>query len=174
MLQSQCGHQRHRPAQSPDQRHPARLRWLGPLSSPVTSYQYDKASNFRFVTDPLGNVTEYVYDNLNRLVTLFEADPDGGGPLARPQWQYQYDAAGNLIQVTDPLARRTVREFDRLDRLVAVTQHDVTPPTVSVATITQGAITNEVHAPIAHNALRRSGTARQADLLVPRHGIARR
>jgi YD repeat-containing protein len=51
----------------------------GPLSSPVWSFLYDARGNRQFVTDPLGNVTEYVYNERNWVEQTIEADPDGAG-----------------------------------------------------------------------------------------------
>ena len=58
---------------------------------PETQYQYDKAGNLRFVIDALGNVTEMVYDNRDRLVEIVLPDPGGQGS---PRITYTYDAAG--------------------------------------------------------------------------------
>ena len=38
----------------------------GALTSPVTEYSYDLAGNLINVTDPLGNITSYDYDNRDR------------------------------------------------------------------------------------------------------------
>ncbi len=46
---------------------------------PVTQTDFDCNGNLVETTDPLGRVTEYEYDDLNRLVTRIDPDPDGSG-----------------------------------------------------------------------------------------------
>ncbi len=117
----------------------------GPLAAPVTSYTYDAAGNLLTETDPLGNVTTYLYDSLDRVTRETGADPDGAGPLAAPQTNYTYDSADNLLTVSDPLSRVTSHEYDNLGRRTKVTQPDpdgagplaapvTTPPTTRPAT----------------------------------------
>ena len=96
----------------------------GLLTSPTTEYAYDKASNLRFITDPLGNVTEYVYDARNRRITEVLPDPDGAGSLTSPEIGYAYDDAGQLTSVTDPLGRVTSYQYDALGRMISVTLPD--------------------------------------------------
>ncbi len=74
------------------------------------------AGNLLTETDPLGNVTEYEYDALDRLIRIIQPDPDGQGALESPETQYAYDAAGRLTSVTDPLGRVTGYEYDALGR----------------------------------------------------------
>ncbi|MHB1038490.1 MAG: RHS repeat-associated core domain-containing protein, partial [Pirellulales bacterium] len=75
----------------------------GVLPRPVTVTGYDKEGRLRFVTDPLGHVTEHQYDGADRLEKLIEPDPDGPtGQLLSPVTTYAYDKVGNLRFVTDP------------------------------------------------------------------------
>jgi RHS repeat-associated protein len=87
-------------------------------------YGYDDVGNLTSVTDPLGHVTQYAFDALDRRVQVTQPDPDGAGPLAAPVTLYQYDAAGNLVKVTDALGRETSYTYDALDRLAQQTMPD--------------------------------------------------
>ena len=64
------------------------------------------------VTDPLGNVTRYEYDQLDR--TVAERVERNGESLVT---QYQFDGVGNLLQVTDRLGRVRKMDYDALGRL---------------------------------------------------------
>ena len=94
------------------------------MSSPVTDFGYDGNGNRTSVTDPLGRETFYAYDEVDRLISVTQPDPDGGGPLASPVTEYEYDAVGNLLTVIDPLNNETTFAYDALRRLTTVTQAD--------------------------------------------------
>ncbi len=96
----------------------------GPLTAPVTSYTYDTSGNLLTETDPLGNVTTYAYDSLDRVTSETGADPDGAGPLTAAQTTYTYNTADQLLTVTDPLSRVTTYEYDTLGRRTKVIQPD--------------------------------------------------
>jgi RHS repeat-associated protein len=86
----------------------------------TVQYAYDENGNLATSTDPMGNVTSYTYDNLDRLVC--ETDPNPGtGDCGAPQTQYRYDALGNKISESDPNGYTTKYVYDELDRLAAVT-----------------------------------------------------
>ena len=74
---------------------------------PITEFEYNKLGNLRFVTDPLGNVTEYQYDARYRLVKVIQPDPDGVGGASAPETDYEYDDAGQLISVASALEGET-------------------------------------------------------------------
>ena len=65
--------------------------------------------NLLTLTDPLGNVTTWTYDHLNRLLTKTQTGLAGSD-------QYQYDAAGNLIQSTDRNNKVNQYVYDALNR----------------------------------------------------------
>jgi YD repeat-containing protein len=103
-------------------------------AAPVYEYQYDKVSNLRFEIDPLGRVTEYRYDNRDRLVKVIHPDPDGPqGPLAAPATAYVYNAAGELKEVKelenadDLTGPTTFYDYDELGRLEKLTLPDPDP-----------------------------------------------
>lgn len=76
----------------------------GSATAPETTYRYDAAGQLLSVTDPLGRVTSYTYDNMGRQKTVTLPDPDGiapAGPLAAPVTTYVYNANGQLASVID-------------------------------------------------------------------------
>jgi len=76
------------------------------------------------MTDELGNVTSYEYDNLGRRIKVTLPDPDGAGSATAPETTYSYDAAGQLLSVTDPLNRTTTYTYDDMGRQKTVTLAD--------------------------------------------------
>jgi RHS repeat-associated protein len=80
--------------------------------------------NLLTVTDALGNVTEYQYDNLFRQILVIAADPDGTGGLASPETEFSYDLLGRMTSMTDPLDRVASYEYDVLGRRIKVVQPD--------------------------------------------------
>ena len=73
------------------------------------------------MTDPLGHVTQYEYDNLYRVTRRTEEDLDGAGPLTNPVTTFSYDLVDNMRSLTDPLGNTTAYAYDDLDRLVTET-----------------------------------------------------
>jgi RHS repeat-associated protein len=74
----------------------------------ATTYAYDGHGNLTAVTDPNGNVTEYVYDDFGQL--LSQESPVSGTTL------YEYDASGQLTETTDANNAVTTRTYDALGR----------------------------------------------------------
>ena len=71
--------------------------------------------------DATGQVTRYGYDNLYRLTSVTQPDPDGDtGAQAAPVTRFGYDANGNRTSVTDPLNHTTRTEYDALNRVKRV------------------------------------------------------
>jgi RHS repeat-associated protein len=75
----------------------------------TTELAYDQVGNLVSVTDSLGRVALYVYDDADRVTQ--QTDPAGNVTT------YAYDAAGNLVTITDPLGRVTQFRYDALNRL---------------------------------------------------------
>jgi RHS repeat-associated protein len=86
----------------------------GDLEAPVTEYEYDAVGNLLQVTDPTGRTTDYVYDDLDRLLSVTLAE----GTADEATTEYAYDEAGNLFSVTDALGRTTYFVYDALGRAV--------------------------------------------------------
>jgi RHS repeat-associated protein len=70
----------------------------------VTLYDYDDARNLTSQTDPLGRVTTYAYDAMNRRTSMTLPDPDGVGGVTSSVWSWTYDAWGRMLSETDPLS----------------------------------------------------------------------
>jgi YD repeat-containing protein len=83
-----------------------------------TEYSYDNAGNLiavrdaRAVLEDRQDVTQYTYNDLNRLVS--ESDP-----LDNTTY-YAYDAEGNRTVITDTLSAATHYNYDALNRLIAI------------------------------------------------------
>lgn len=78
-----------------------------------TAYEYDAAGNMSKVTDPVGRVTTYAYDNRNRRITEF-------APLNRTT-DLNYDVAGNLVWTHFPDGTIISKEYDSMNRLTRST-----------------------------------------------------
>ncbi|MDA8743806.1 RHS repeat protein [Rubripirellula amarantea] len=77
----------------------------GTVDQAVTEFDYDARGNLIAVTDPVGRITQYRYDLLNRMVGMIEPDPDAAGPLLSAATRYDYDAFGN------PVATETINSY---------------------------------------------------------------
>jgi RHS repeat-associated protein len=77
----------------------------------VWRYAYDIQGNLTSVTDPNGNVTNYLYDDFTR--TLSQTSPVSGVTV------YTYDAAGNALTTTDANGATTARTYDPLNRVLS-------------------------------------------------------
>ena len=94
---------------------------MGTVDEEVMQYEYDAAGNPTAVIDANLNRTEFTFDDLNRLVRITEADPDGGGPLTSPVTEFAYDANGNIEVVTDAGGSTKTNAYDSLNRLIMST-----------------------------------------------------
>ncbi|MCA9208829.1 MAG: VCBS repeat-containing protein, partial [Planctomycetales bacterium] len=87
----------------------------------VTTYSYRSDDGLvETITDPLGRVTRFSYDEFCRLIGVVFAE---GTPEQTPA-SYDYDDAGNLIAVTDELGRVTRYEYDARGRVLRVVPPD--------------------------------------------------
>ena len=82
----------------------------------TTSYEYDANGNKIKMTDPRGNVMQYEYDGLNRLIKVIHQD--------RSFKSIVYDLNGNKIKITDEIGNIDLFEYDALNRVVT-TAHDM-------------------------------------------------
>ena len=90
---------------------------------PAIKTTYDDYGRVKSVRDQLGNVTNYVYDNLGRKTREIGAGLDGNpstndGPVT----QYAYDADGNLTAVIDPVGNVAIYEYDAFGRRTTTSQ----------------------------------------------------
>jgi len=86
-----------------------------------TAYTYDANGNQRYVTDPKGNTTEFVYDDYNRLAQTNHPETAEHGATNS---QTGYDALGRRIATLDQEDKRIEYSYDALGRLVEVRQED--------------------------------------------------
>jgi RHS repeat-associated protein len=100
---------------------------------PVTQFGYDPAGRVTSVTDPLGNVTSYTYDNVDRVVAVTRPRPSAGSALdfTTTSSYDNFDPMTNLVSrvTTDPNGNATKiatdaygREVRMTDQLAGVTQ----------------------------------------------------
>ena len=93
----------------------------------VTVFGYDAVGNQTLITDTLQRVTQYDYDDLNRVETV-TANYVSGGPVDHETnvvTRYTYDPAGNQETVTDGELRMTHYAYDPLNRVETVTANYV-------------------------------------------------
>ena len=99
----------------------------------ITRYGYDNNGNLTSVTDPRNFVTEFAYDELNRVAKETLPDPDGSGPLSRLVYESVYDGYNNLIKSTEEANgfpdREDIFEYDSRNRLVVEVFNQSTPQT---------------------------------------------
>ncbi|MDJ0674655.1 MAG: FG-GAP-like repeat-containing protein [Calothrix sp. MO_167.B42] len=86
----------------------------------VTSYTYTSDGQVDLMTDALGRVTDYDYDDLGRLVRV----TDALGTVDEAVQQFEYDAAGNQTAVIDENGNRTEFVYDAMNMLVQVIEAD--------------------------------------------------
>ncbi len=86
--------------------------------APKTDYTYDDNGNQASMDDPMGRLTTYVYDAVDRLEMVEAPAVESGG--TRTQAQYVYDASGNLEKVKDAVGTGydVVSMYDGLNRKV--------------------------------------------------------
>ncbi|MGD8456603.1 MAG: RHS repeat-associated core domain-containing protein [Anaerolineales bacterium] len=82
----------------------------------VTEYGYDGVGNQTSVTDTFGRVTQFVYDDNNRLLQTIDPELNTTTNV--------YDDKGNLTSTTDALGRTTTYTYDALDRVVSTKNAD--------------------------------------------------
>ncbi|MEB0011496.1 RHS repeat-associated core domain-containing protein [Glaciimonas sp. Gout2] len=88
----------------------------------TTSYAYDKMGNVTTITDPLGNVTTYQYDSLNRPIQQRLPAPMAGG--VGPTINVRYDGQDQPRSVTDPRSLVTTYDVDGFGNQTAITSPD--------------------------------------------------
>jgi RHS repeat-associated protein len=97
----------------------SRLRQANNPESGQINYNYDNNGNLINKTDARGVVTNYVYDNINRVTSRNYSD-------GTPTVSYVYDnlpnAKGRLTQVSSSISTTNYNQFDNLGRVLASQQ----------------------------------------------------
>ncbi len=92
------------------------------VQNTTTNYQYDANGNLTQITDPLGHVTNYSYDGLNRRRQQLQPAPVTGA--ARPAISFGYDGLDQATSVTDPRNLVTSYTIDGLGNQTALSSPD--------------------------------------------------
>jgi RHS repeat-associated protein len=87
-----------------------RLQKITQLQNLVTLYGYDANGNRTSVTDPKGQITTTVYDELDRPDTVSYANTSGSGPVG---FDFDYDPENNLTGIAEKLTPTTTRNYAR-------------------------------------------------------------
>lgn len=98
--------------------------------TPHTSFGYDAAGRRTSATDTRGNTTNYVYDQLGRLVRI--SDPAATTGATRGNWDYTYTLRGEVASSTDPTGARREATYDDLGRVITSTIVERKPSTVAL------------------------------------------
>lgn len=86
----------------------------------VARFTYTSRGLLDTATDPLGRVTDYDYDLLDRLVTVTMSV---GTPVQTVR-RYEYDLVGNTTAVIDENGNRTTIDYDTMNRAKRITEAD--------------------------------------------------
>ncbi len=84
------------------------------------SFDYDTRGNLSTVTDPIGQVTSYIYDDFGRTERVLS--PETGTTA------FSRDESGHVISRRDSLNRQVSYAYDGLGRPTGITYPDATPP----------------------------------------------
>ena len=97
-----------------------RLTTITNADSDVTVNTYNSAGQVTEIKDPLGTLTTYSFDAMNRETGMTNAAGTGLAGITT----YGYDAAGNQTTVTDAADETTTTTYDALDRVSTVEDAD--------------------------------------------------
>jgi len=76
----------------------------------IFTYSYDSQGNLKTSADPLGRVTDYSYDKLNRISQ--ELRPEAITGAGRPKTSYAYNGQSRLTKLTDARSLATQHAID--------------------------------------------------------------
>ena len=91
----------------------------GQQSAATTRWSYDALGDVVSLTDPMGNVTTYAYNKLNRLYQVTKPEPLGS--TAPNVTTYAYTATGQVAAITGPLGGVTAYTYDAVGNTTSVT-----------------------------------------------------
>ncbi|HZL91901.1 MAG TPA: hypothetical protein VFB96_26255, partial [Pirellulaceae bacterium] len=97
---------------------------VGTGDAATEDFGYDAFENLAWFEDGLNRRTDYVWDTLDRLLSITLPDPDAGGPLVRPVYTYEYNKNNYLKKETDPLSHVTEYTYNGRNDVVEVKQPD--------------------------------------------------
>ena len=83
-------------------------------STYVTTYEWNGLGNLTKITDALGNVRNFTYNNLGQRLTA--EDLHALGDTYFSTWSYSYDDAGNMASTTDGRGQTIQYTFDDINR----------------------------------------------------------
>ncbi|MCK5017717.1 MAG: RHS repeat protein, partial [Candidatus Peribacteraceae bacterium] len=87
------------------------------------SYEYDSEGNRIKTIDQLGNITEYAYDELNRLTSVIDPELD--------ETTFEYDPLGLLIKTTYPTGTEIHRTYNNANLLTSIVNRKSTGEVIS-------------------------------------------
>jgi len=82
--------------------------------------KFDISGNMRFEIDGNGNVVEYNYDNIGRLIETKATVTSIENIETIKNTQFKYDDNGNMISIVDWLGNETKKTYDPVNRLVSI------------------------------------------------------
>lgn len=86
---------------------------------PSIRFTYDARGNLTKRTERDGGITDYEYDNRNRLIQTTVTATLSDGSVRQYITEYGYDEAGNQTSVIDGLGAESVQGYDALGRLIS-------------------------------------------------------
>lgn len=91
----------------------------------TTTYQYNEKNLLTKVTDALGNIRNFTYNNIGWLTN--SQDIRGSSDTTYGASSFTYDLNGNQLVETQPNAITVTRVYDMLDRLTSINGSNTTP-----------------------------------------------
>ncbi len=85
----------------------------------ITQYHYSPLGNLLYLIDPLGNKTEYEYDENHFLKATIHASEE-----VVQKTLYERDLNGRVTKITNPLGDSLCYEYDVWNRIVAIVDED--------------------------------------------------
>ena len=85
----------------------------------ATAFEYNHDGKMTRKTDSNGFVSEYFYDDFNRLVRA--ELPPVPGKTGKNIIRIKYDRNGNVKEITEGDGKITLRDYDKLNRITAET-----------------------------------------------------